>query len=151
MSTGYAISLYAPWAWAILHWNKRVENRHRNFPRQHIGPVWLHASLFGKKPEDMLDEWHSVQAMAERAGEPKPERGVTLQNLLDMRGKIVGRVNVTGYVDESPSGWFVGPTGLVLSDPIEVPEMVPCRGALGLWRVPESVLAELRRAGGEGV
>lgn len=39
----HAISLYAPWAWAILHLGKDVENRSLGFPRVN-GWVWLHCS-----------------------------------------------------------------------------------------------------------
>jgi hypothetical protein len=146
-----ALSLYAPWAWAILHWTKRIENRYAGFPRKHLGPIWLHASLFGKTLEAMRDEWESVAHMAERAGAPRPEQPVTLGDLQRMRGHIVGRVTITGYIDESEDGWFCGPTGIVLANPVPLAEPVPCRGALGYWRAPESVLttltiAELRNA-----
>src|SRR5690606_6789204 len=50
-----AISLHAPWVDAILRLGKDIENRALNFPRQ-TGWFWLHASLFGKSPEQMNRE-----------------------------------------------------------------------------------------------
>src|SRR5690606_28696576 len=50
-----AISLFSPWAWAIMHGGKDVENRShgkRVFPQNVTGRVWVHASLWpqGKRP-----------------------------------------------------------------------------------------------------
>jgi hypothetical protein len=37
-----ALSVCQPWAWAILHGGKTIENRHR--PTRHRGPLVIHAS-----------------------------------------------------------------------------------------------------------
>lgn len=148
-----AISLYAPWIFAILNFGKDVENRGFSFPRRHTGAVWLHASLFGTRDgnREMLEEFDAVKDMADRAGFDRAafrDGGpIKLGELLAMRGCIVGRINITGYATTSRSGWAVpGALHIELANPVALATPVSCKGALGLWRVPESVLEVLRRA-----
>ena len=66
---------------------------------------------------------------------------------LRMLSRYVGIVAVAafgGAVTESESPWFGGPVGWVLSDIIVLPEPVPCRGAQGLWDIPDDVLEKMR-------
>jgi hypothetical protein len=37
----YALTLHAPWAWAVVHGVKTVENR--EWPTRHRGPIFVHA------------------------------------------------------------------------------------------------------------
>jgi hypothetical protein len=157
-----ALSLWAPWAWCILHAGKDIENRtlragrgargHGGFPRHFLGEFWLHCSLWPgtRKPlgasglEEMLDQFQAAHALCTKPRDQQPEK-LTLKDLDAMRGKIVGRVTVTGYVEQSESPWFVpGSLGLVLSNPIPLATPVAASGALGWWKVPEDKLAELR-------
>jgi len=55
------------------------------------------------------------------------------------KGCIVGTFRVTGYVEESDDPWFIGPFGWLLADVVALDRPVPCRGAQGLWKVPEEV------------
>lgn len=79
-------------------------------------------------------------------------------------GMIVGQARIVGVVDRELSAWSVheasgfrdltseerawwfGGFALVLADVVELQEPVPCKGALGLWRVPEAIEAEARAA-----
>jgi hypothetical protein len=161
-----ALSLWAPWAFAILHLGKDVENRtlragrgargHGGFPRHFVGAFWLHCSLWPgtRKPlgdaglEAMLEQFDSAFLLSTKRRSQLPS-SVSLRDLDAMRGKIVGRVTVTGYVEQSDSPWFVpGSLGLVLDNPVPLTKHVPASGALGWWKVPEAQLTELREARG---
>lgn len=147
----HALSLWAPWAWCILHAGKRIENRSLKFPRHFRGEFWLHCSLWpggrgalsANKQHDLVDEFHAAIDMS---GQPRDVFPALKFGQLDgMRGKIVGRVTVTGYVEKSDSPWFVpGGLGLELANPLAVATPVEASGALGWWRVPEDKLALLR-------
>lgn len=63
---GLAISVHAPWAWALMFGGKDVENRAKSFPhrrdgRELLGRVWVHASMW---PEHgVLREFSRSRAM----------------------------------------------------------------------------------------
>lgn len=149
-----ALSLWAPWAWCILHAGKRIENRSLKFPRHFRGEFWLHCSLWpgsGRKPlsankqHELVDEFN---AAIEKSGQPRDSFPSLKFGQLDaMRGHIVGRATVTGYVEESDSPWFVpGSLGIVLANPVPLARPVAASGALGWWKVPETQMRELEAA-----
>ncbi|KKN81359.1 hypothetical protein LCGC14_0319720 [marine sediment metagenome] len=43
------------------------------------------------------------------------------------------------FIKDDP--WFQGPVGWLLTDFIQLPKPIPCRGALGLWTIPENIQA----------
>jgi hypothetical protein len=69
---------------------------------------------------------------------PNPEKWIdmfykTPQKLLDMRGCIIGEVDIVGCVTQSKSPWFVGKYGFVLANPILYTMPIPCKGKLGFF------------------
>jgi hypothetical protein len=62
------------------------------------------------------------------------------------RGSIVGAVTITDCVDLSISEWFVGPHGFVLKEPKALARPVLCRGAQGIFVVPNEVASAVREA-----
>ncbi len=148
---GRVLSLHAPWAWAVLHAGKNIENRALSFPRSFLGEFWLHASLWPgtRKPlseakkNQLIDEWCSMiwQSNKHRSAFP-----VTTFGELDaLRGCIVGRVTLTSYTESSASPWFVaGSCGLELRAPKALRVPVPAVGAQGWWFVKPTELAQLR-------
>lgn len=142
------LTLIQPWAWAIVHSSKRVENRTWTPPPWLIGGyVAIHA---GKKvDEDTVDHLNEMLDDEDRNGEIlEPDKLVT--------GAVVGVALLAGYVsdDEAPperfehileSQWYSGPVGFVLEDVTPI-EPVPCRGAQKFWRLPEYVLRDVRGA-----
>lgn len=147
-----AISLWAPWAWAILHAGKDVENRGLGFPKV-TGPVWIHASLWPgtRKPlnaaqqHELRDEF---RAMVQKSGRDREQiKPCTLGEIDSWRGKIVGSVTITGHVRYSKSVWFVPESlGLTLADAKALHEPVAAVGAQGVWTVPGHILADLESA-----
>lgn len=107
-----AISVRQPWAWAIIHAGKDIENRswHSRKPaRRHlpIGKrICIHAAQGMTKAEyedgaELITKLHGSCA--------KPHELV--------RGGIIGTVLVKGGLTHSHSPWFFGPFGIVLADP----------------------------------
>jgi hypothetical protein len=114
-----AISIQQPWAWAILHAGKRIENR--SWSTRWRGPLLIHA---GKA-------WSSSQEGDRRYliscfGLDVPQ-GLPL-------GGIVGLCDLVDVITASPDRWFEGPFGWVL-DNVEPLPFRPYRGALGLFEV----------------
>jgi hypothetical protein len=121
MTTLFALTIKEPWLWAILHADKRVENRNYPPPAKVIGTrIALHSSKsFDQDGAEFL--WSRHLAFPS---------GLLL-------GSIVGVATVRGFVQRSADPWFTGPFGWVLTSVRSLPEPILCRGMLGLWPVNE--------------
>lgn len=138
-----ALSVRAPWWWAILH-GKPVENR--DWPTNFRGTVWLHASKHWKIDE-ISDDWDDIKSMAASDGlaMPFPNNGDTIQFASNMReagGCIVGSVEIIDCVQAHPSAFFVGKFGFVLKNPVPLSTPVPLKGALGFFDVPDGLIGD---------
>lgn len=137
-----ALSVRAPWWWAILH-GKPVENRdwYTNFR----GRVWLHAGKWWNIGE-ISDDWDDVLDMAARDNLHFPipvgneAAAILCTSMRDAGGCIVGSVEIVDCVTSHPSAFFVGRYGFVLRDPVALPKPIPFKGALGFFDVPDSIL-----------
>ena len=134
----YALTLYQPWADAIIHCGKRIENRFWKPPTRVMGQrIALHAG-----------------AHIDRDGRCKlQDSGFSLPAKVVTRA-IVGTVIVADCIDSEqqiPKDqleqliWWSGPYGWLLKDVHELPEPVPCRGYQKLWRLPHDIEAQVRR------
>lgn len=135
-----ALSVRAPWWWAILH-GKPVENR--DWYTNVRGRIYLHASKFWKFDE-VQDDWQDVVYMADGDGLILPQMGK--EETAEMRaagGCLVGSVEITDCVTQHPSKFFVGKYGFVLRDPVIFKRPVPCKGALGFFDVPDTVVQQI--------
>jgi hypothetical protein len=121
-----ALSIRQPWAWAILHAGKDVENR--SWHNKHtVGVIAVHASM-GLDPLEEL---------------PRGVRRRSSDELV--HGAIVGVVEVVKVVDNCRSRWFKGPLGWLLRHPRPLQQPILCKGALGLWEVPPRVARAIQR------
>jgi hypothetical protein len=121
-----ALSIRQPWAFAILHGGKDIENRTWRTPRR--GPVLIHAGLGMTR-----DEVEDFRDFITKAGLRGPWcEGVNSRDLA--RGGIVGVVDIVDCMHEHRSPWFFGPFGFVLANARPL-EFRPCKGALGFFRV----------------
>lgn len=143
-----------PWAWAIVHGGKDVENRTRNVAGSYRGPVAIHAGLTvdeSAKDSALIDDaWHA------RYGWQPAHNG------LFETGSFVGVVDLVDvHVAEPaptccPSPWAVM-GWLDSSDPVhhlvlENPRSfgflgespIRAKGRLGLWTPPADVLEQLQ-------
>lgn len=143
-----ALSVRQPWAWAILHAGKDVENRDwGRCPgwRAFRGRVLLHASA-GCTAREYQDAREFIEDREVLDGGPAECRVPPLVEL--PRGAIVGAMTITDCVHEDSdfdSPWFCGPYGLLLEDVVELAKPIRCKGALGFFSVPAEVDAEIRR------
>lgn len=127
-----AISIRQPWAWAIVHAGKDIENR--DWKTSYRGPVAIHAAkgmgkqeyadaagfitrTIGSAPDqEWLMKWHGVCAAPYR---------------LD-RGGIIGVAEIVDCVQHSDSPWFFGRFGFVLRNARPV-DFISVRGELGFF------------------
>ena len=141
-----ALTVQQPWAWAIIHGGKDVENRTRNLAGSYRGPLAIHASL--REDLSALDKpvlWRSLFPNGEPAplADPKP---------LDTRGAFLGVVDLLSVHHDSDHGrghpcssWAMADDWhLVLNNPRPLAEPIPCKGRLGLWTPPAEVLEQLQ-------
>lgn len=164
-------SFWRPWPSAILareaiapdlehHLAKRCENRSAPPPRSMLGRYFaVHA---GKKYSVGDWPWPGGIAIPSESECPIGIVGVArIVGWLDMRPELVmprevQLEEVTGLVASSEAHtrrhrvrflhrdpWFVGPVGVLLDDVTPI-DPVPCKGALGFWRVPVAVAAIVR-------
>lgn len=157
-----AITVKPPWSWAIAHAGKTVENRSRG--ASYRGPLAIHAGLSwsdaGMRDQRVRDSWSAaglptLLARGRFSFEPFPSRREVAY------GAVVA---VAELVDSHPDAGCCQPWGdarydegteqatvhhLVLADIRPLAEPLPCRGALGLWKLPPDV-AELITAATAG-
>lgn len=161
-----ALTLTCPWAHAIAHWGKLIENRTWAPPRGLIGHRFaIHAGkspyrlgsdtrlhIGGREADDLaeaLDYARRASGMALDAPQ------VTNGWLHERSSSILCTARLWGWVHVAGTGsspdmqvhdllrdnWFVGPYGWVLTDVVTLATPVPCKGAQGLWALPPDVEA----------
>lgn len=118
------ISIRQPWAWAILHLGKNVENR--TWKTNHRGQVLIHAGkTYDKQGHEFLVNTFGCV----------PPRDLP-------SGGIVGMVEITDCKEKVESQWFMDHGfGWVLNNPIEMP-FVPYKGQLGFFDVDLDIFNE---------
>lgn len=127
-----ALSVKQPWAHAIIHCGKDIENRKALYGRR--GPTLIHASA-AMTPEYYA--WADDFMARLKVSIPAPSR-------LD-RGGIIGIVDIVDAVPESTSRWWMGPCGLVLANARPLP-FIPCKGTVApmFWTPPPEVMERVR-------
>lgn len=146
-----AISVKQPWAWAIVHGAKTIENRTQMW--NYRGPLAIAAS------KTWSNEGFADSRVREAFAARHPELvGVEAEDTvreLFPQGVIIGVVDLIDcHVADGASccapwgdqrgGVFSSAraiTHLVLQHPRPLPKPVPVRGALQLWTVPESAVS----------
>jgi len=120
----YAITLQQPWAWAVFHAGKDVENRTWKIP---LGRILIHAGR--AIDQDGIDFMEDVMGI---------EMPYTKLNAM-ARGKIIGSVEVVNVSrGRHKSPWAVrGQFHHDLARPRLARRQIAVRGTPGLWRPPE--------------
>lgn len=129
-----AISVRQPWAWAIFHALKDIENR--TWKTAVRGVVAIHASSGMTRSE--YSEFEAFRKLRGLDGLPVP----AFEELT--RGAILGTVEIVDCVTHSPSQWFQGCYGFVLKNPSLLSEPIPFKGQLGFFPLPEDVVKVLQ-------
>jgi hypothetical protein len=140
MSEIRGLSVRQPWAWAITCAGKTVENRSR--PTSYRGPLAIHASKTRPLDAD-LENPLILNAIADHEFE--------IDKAASVLGAIVAVAELTGCHDATqalgcscsrwaaPYSWH-----WELANVRPLAEPVPCRGMLGLWRLPVDVEQAVR-------
>lgn len=146
-----ALTVQQPWAWAIVHGGKDVENRTQAW--SYRGPLAIHA---GTRVSDRGMRSELVrQAWIERGGGDDPLRALKIGSIIGVAYLADVHIAVTGCCDsvwaEQSYDEHGGRTRrdivhLELDSARPLDEPIPCRGALGLWTPPRDVLEQLGEA-----
>jgi len=166
-----ALTIKQPWAGCIAHLGKDVENRTWRCPPEFIGAeIAIHAGKevdYGLIPAPPGDNWADL--FATRAEWDawrywhlgrKPRDVANWPPKLAL-GAVVALATIAGCHVRDPGegcgngryayGAICSPWAYpeqfhwVLANVRPLSEPVPCRGALGLWRLPEDVEAQARK------
>jgi len=127
-----AITVRQPWAWAIVHGGKDVENRTRNLAGSYRGPVAVHAAK-----EVDLDAVYPTPAgsfVGESGGDAWEHLGhiIGVATLAEAHHPGDQWFDCTNGLTCSP--WAMpGQWHLRLRNPRPLPAPIPARGFLGLW------------------
>lgn len=139
-----ALSIRSPWWWYILHAGKDIENR--DWPTRYRGPVLIHASKWWRRM-DVWDDVFDVQhLMAGRDDFTTPCGNFLRDGMSKIGGHIVGVAEIVDCVTSSDSPWFAGPYGFKLASVSAFKVPFPCKGALGLFEVPDDFVGHPERA-----
>jgi hypothetical protein len=159
----FALTIWAPWAQAIVRGPKLIENRTWKPHDKVIGErIAIHCGKTLATPADYDDE--RVRNQLDEAHRYMVGEGVT------ERGCIIGTARVVGYAQsgilelhqdyfgrwyectrtDMPKAtgdltevfddpWWTGPVGWLLDDVRELAEPVPTRGVPGVWTIDDEV------------
>jgi hypothetical protein len=120
-----AITIHAPWAWAIVRGYKRFENR--TWRTQHRGLLAIHVG--NSRASDQL----GIKTIRDAGIEPP-----TIADLNAIRGKIVGTVELADVISledapDTADPFLSGPLCFVLINPILYDRPKAARGNLRIW------------------
>lgn len=151
------LTVRQPWAWAIIHGGKDVENRVRNIAGDYRGPVAIHAGLAF---DDEALTSPVLHAAWQRAGGEVAAGGWGVP----YRGRILGVVDLVDVTPWTPhvavpvegAPWILQseprtPVGwemrdhwhLRLANPRPLAEPIPYKGALGLRTLDDDTAARI--------
>jgi hypothetical protein len=130
-----AISIRQPWAYAIIHAGKAIENR--SWPTRFRGAVAIHASkaLDTRTLEDFF-RFIDQRGLGRVVGLTKADAAHL------PRGAVIGIADIADCVTASSSPWFEGPFGFVLANPRPL-QPISCKGALQFFTLPAPVIAAI--------
>ena len=135
-----AITVRQPWAWAIMHGGKDVENRTRNIAGSYRGPLVIHAGLAEFEQGNMASREH------------RAAHGTETPTVLDF-GAALGVVDLVdvhrGISEDGSEICYCSPWAevenwhLVVTNPRPFVKPIGARGFLGLWNFPDELLPEV--------
>lgn len=145
------LTLTQPWATLIAIGAKRIETR--SWSTTYRGTIAIHAAK-------AMPSWAREFAYGDPAGAVLNAAGILLGGDCAAlpRGVIVATARLSGIAPtEDITGWSQGLLpheiefgdfapgrwGFVLADVVALKTPIPCRGALGLWTVPDDIVARI--------
>lgn len=135
-----ALTIHQPWAWAIVHDKKRIENREWEPPRQVIGRyIAIHAGGVPRTKKAHAE----LGNVARQIGAPTTDELVF--------GAVVGIARVVRVIHAEPRPqsphflWWVGPLAWELDNVFALPTPLRCKGQPKLWELPSDLHQAVRR------
>ncbi len=145
------ITVRQPWAWAIIHGQKDVENRTRNIAGAYLGPVAIHAGLSTDTSDlsakVMYGAWLRWWKETRKAGvDVGQQRGaiIGVVDLTDVHPDCTELVEPYGHTPTCTPWAMSGHWHLCLANARPLARPIPWRGALGLRTVPADIEAAIR-------
>lgn len=121
-----ALTVQQPFAWAICHAGKNLENRTWSPPASLLGhDIAIHA---GKQ----ISSGTAIGDLAVACG-------VRPDILTKVRSAIVAVVRLDRVTNTRENAWYFGPLAWVFSQVRVLPDPITCRGSMGLWSIPAEV------------
>lgn len=124
-----ALTIRQPWAHAIVHLGKDVENR--SWRAHYKGPLLIHASAYRERDPRAL--------LAQHMSAPPSEKSLGLLPT----GSIIGVADLYDYVEDSNSRWAERGNWHWLLRDVRPIRPVECTGRLGLWTPSATVMKKL--------
>jgi len=149
------LTVRQPWAWAIIHGGKDVENRVRNIAGDYRGPVTIHAGLaYDLDATICPPPLYAPVAVDEDGSHMRPAGAILgVVDLVDVhQGHNTERDRFMAVRSCYQPGKPFGPCSpwaepdahhLVLANPRAVDQPIPYRGALGLRRLDDATTARI--------
>jgi len=138
----HAISVRPSWAWAIATGHKLFENRTWRLPTSRIAtPVYLHASA-----RDTPESYADCAAICQSLGVSLPALDSLPSSALLALIEFPSRCTTPRAAVCRSSPWASGPRCWPVRVISALSTPIPCRGALGFWRVPDDVQSAVPRS-----
>ena len=116
-----ALTVRQPWAWALVHGHKDVENR--RWMTNYRGRLWIHAAAVPVTATELSAIRHAFPDIA------FPDTYTI--------GALIGFVTLTDVLVTSPSRWYqAAHFAWTVRDAVALREPIPMPGRLKLWEVP---------------
>ncbi|WP_062516470.1 ASCH domain-containing protein [Demequina gelatinilytica] len=135
------LTVRQPWAWAIIHGGKHVENRSRNIAGDYRGPVAIHAAA------REAERYHqAAEEIYDRAGTyvlKAPQSAIVgVVDLVDVHkdDRCDDKAHPHTPGELACSSWAMADHHhLVLTNPRPLTNPIRARGRLGLWKPDEDL------------
>jgi hypothetical protein len=156
-----ALTVHAPWGWAIAYAGKNVENRSWKPPQSLIGQrIAIHQ---GKRTNEWARRFlaNLCNPIVEGPFEPDIHLGCIVATAVvegafwqvagcpqvrkrdPLPEQLLSRTSEYISTSVRNSRWYLGGVGWLLTDVIALPEPIPHKGAQGLWNVSPEALARI--------
>lgn len=133
-----ALTLTQPWATLVALGHKRVETR--SWRHHFLGTIAIHAAKgFPKQAREFAEMEHSIG----RIPGPIPLSAIVAVARLAGYGQTEEVEPTVSGLERHLGDFSWGRWAWFLEDVRALPEPIPCRGALGLWTVPDEIAERL--------
>ena len=142
-----AMTVRQPWAWAIMHAGKDIENRTRNIAGSYRGPLIIHAGLAAFEQRNMASNAHRAAHGTETPTELHFGAALGIVDLVDSHEFHQCPLNPCSEHLRCMRAWYCSHWAeyahhLVLANPRPFSNPIPYRGRLGLWEFPDDLIQE---------